>query len=204
MAPTCGSFIGAGVLAGVVSAGVGGRVVMRVVAILDPSTDGAFTDSSATVGEFTIDGTIPLLVLGAVLGAVSGIVYLGLRRWLPCPTRWRGVTYGAFTLVTGGQIVFDPANADFQIFEPVIVAILLFTGLFFINGILLASLLDRWHPDPIYPNSRRVSRAVGGALAISIIAGSLLFLGVTIDHIEDEGTCLTAVGAGNGCAVAAQ
>jgi hypothetical protein len=92
-------------------------------------------------------------VLGAILGAVSGLVYVGLRRWLPVPRRWRGAAYGALTLVTVGQPVFDPANVDFQIFEPIIIVVALFAALFVINGVLVAKLLDGWPSEPDYPRS---------------------------------------------------
>jgi hypothetical protein len=87
-----GFAIGSGAIAGIVSGGLGGRLVMKLVALLDPSTEGAFTDASATVGEFTIGGTIELLILGAILGAASGLVYLGLRHWfLARSPLWRGM-----------------------------------------------------------------------------------------------------------------
>jgi len=193
----------AGTIAGVVSAGLGGRLVMRLIAIIDPSTDGAFTDAEATVGEFTFEGTIQVVVLGAILGAVSGLVYLGLRRWLPVP-RWRGAAYGALTLVTVGQPVFDPANVDFQIFEPSVIVVALFAALFVINGVIVAKLLDRWHPEPDYPRSPRVSQVTAIAVGIVFVLGAALFTGGTIGMLEDEGTCLSAVGGGNGCAIPAE
>jgi hypothetical protein len=177
---------------------------MRLIAIIDPSTDGAFTDAEATVGEFTFEGTMQLVVLGAILGAVSGLVYLGLRRWLPVPRRWRGAAYGALTLVTVGQPVFDPANVDFQIFEPVIIVVALFAALFVINGVLVAKLLDGWHPEPDYPRSHRVPQVTAVGVGIVFVLGAALFTGGTIGMIEDEGTCLRAVGGGNGCAIPAE
>ena len=198
-----GFAIGSGAIAGIVSAGLGARIVMKLIALIDPSTEGAFTDAEATVGEFTFEGTIQFFVLGAILGGISGLVYLGLRTWLPVPPAWRGAAFGALTLVTVGQPLFDPANVDFQIFEPVLVVVALFATLFFVNGILLAMILDRWHPEPGYPRSPRVPRIAGAAIGLVFILGALLFAGGTIGMIEDQGTCLSAVGRGNGCAVPA-
>ena len=193
----------AGVIAGVLSAGIGARVVMRLIAILDPSTNGAFTDAEATVGEITLEGSAQFLIFGSILGAVSGLVYLGLRRWLPVGKPWRGIAYGALTLVTIGQPLFDPANVDFQIFEPVIVVVALFAALFFLNGFVVAKLLDRWHPEPEYQASTRMPRITAGVLVIFLVLGSILFAGGTIGLVEDQGSCLSAIGSGNGCAVAA-
>ena len=47
------------------------------------------------------------------------------RGWLPVPTAWKGLTYGVVTLLTVGQLQFDRANPDFQIFEPVLMVLAL-------------------------------------------------------------------------------
>ena len=99
---------------------------------------------------------------------------------------------------------FDPSNADFQIFEPVLIAVVLFSALFFVNGLLLSWLMDRLHPEPRYAHSPRVTRAATGALAIVCVLGALGFAGGTIGMIEDSGTCLRAAGEGNGCALLAE
>ena len=41
------------------------------------------------------------------------------------PTAWKGLTYGVVTLLTVGQLQFDRANPDFQIFEPVLMVLAL-------------------------------------------------------------------------------
>ena len=193
--------VGLGALSGLVSAGVGSRIVMRLIALADPSSDGTFTDAEAIVGDFTLGGTFGLLALGAVAGIMGGLLYLGLRRWLPAPPAWNGAAYGVFTLLTVGNVLFDPGNADFQIFEPALLVIALFSLLFFVNGLLLAGLMDRLYPEPVYAHRPRVSRAVTSVLAIVCVIGAIGFVGGTLGMIEDEGTCLRAAGQGNGCAV---
>jgi hypothetical protein len=190
-----------GALAGLVSAGVGSRVVMRVIALFDPSADGATTDAEATVGEITFGGTLNLLLLGAIAGVMGGLAYLGVRRWLPVPAAWRGLAYGVVTLMTVGQLLFDRNNADFQIFEPVLLVIALFSLLFLINGLILVPLLDRFHPEPAYPPSLRVSRALAGVLALVCLLGFAAHAVTTVQMIDDEGSCLSARGGGAGCAV---
>jgi hypothetical protein len=135
---------------------------------------------------------------------MGGAVYLGLRRWLSVPPAWKGLAFGVVTLVTVGHLLFDTHNADFQIFEPILLVIALFSGLFFVNGLILGALTQRFHPEPAYPTSARVSRT-----AAAIIAAVCLFgvIGLTTDTIpqmiDDEGTCLAAKGGGNGCAARA-
>ncbi len=195
--------VGLGALSGLVAAGVGSRVVMKLIALADPSTDGTFTDAEATVGEFTVAGTLSLLVLGTIAGVMGGLVYLGVRRWLPVPRAWKGVAFGVLTLVTVGNVLIDAGNVDFQIFEPVLLVVALFSALFFANGLLLAGLMARFHPEPDYAGRPTLSRAAATVILIVCVAGSIVFVGGLIGMIEDEGTCLRAAGQGNGCLVPA-
>lgn len=199
-APVRGAVV-AGGLAGFVSAGIGSRVVMRIIAVLDHDHDGVLTDSRATVGEISLGGTFSLLALGTVFGVIGGLMYLGLRRWLWVSPAWRGVLFGAVTLVTIGQLLFDSMSLDLQIFEPVGVVLVLFVALFFINGLIVAPLTDRIHPEPDYATGRRMPRIAIGMLAIVSLVGLALTAGTFRTIVGDAGTCYSAVGGGEGCAV---
>jgi len=192
-----------GALSGVISAGVGARLVMRIIALANPDRDGVFTDAEATVGDVTFGGTMNLLLLGTVAGVMGGAVYLGLRRWLPVPATWKGLAYGIFSLLTVGQLLFDTHNADFQIFEPVVMVIALFSVLFLLNGLILGALVGRFHPEPEYRPSLRVSRAVTGVIVAVCLLGIVAHAITTVQMINDEGSCVSAVGGGGGCAVPA-
>ncbi|MDP2674907.1 MAG: hypothetical protein Q8Q00_08375 [Dehalococcoidia bacterium] len=174
---------------------------MRIIALANPDRDGVLTDAEATVGDITFGGTVNLLLLGTIAGVMGGAVYLGLRRWLPVPAAWKGLTYGIVSLLTVGQLLFDTHNADFQIFEPVVMVIALFSGLFLLNGVIVGALLDRFHREPTYRTSLRVSRAVTGVIAVVCVLGIVAYVSATVQMIDDEGSCLSAVGGGNGCAV---
>jgi hypothetical protein len=193
-----------GSLAGLVVAGGGSRIAMRLIALADPSTDGTFTDARATVGEFTMEGTLSLFALGAVAGAMGGLLYLGIRRWLPVPAAWNGFAYSVLTLLTVGNLLFDPSNVDFRIFEPVLLVVALFSVLFFINGLALAGLMDRFHPEPDYRNRPRATAAVTVALGAVCLVGAFGYVGGILGMVEDEGSCQRAVGGGEGCAVPAE
>ena len=195
--------VAVGALSGVISAGVGARVVMRIIALANPGRDGVFTDAEATVGEITFGGTMNLLLLGTIAGVMGGVVYLGVRRWLPVPAAWKGLTWGIVSLLTVGQLLFDTHNADFQIFKPVVMVIALFSVLFLLNGFLVGALAGRFHPEPAYRPSLRVSRAVTGVLALVCVLGLVAHAITTAQMIDDEGTCVSALGGGAGCAVRA-
>jgi len=190
-----------GAIAGLISAGVGSRVVMRIIALADPDTDGANTDAEASVGEITFGGTIELLILGTIAGVMGGVLYLGVRRWLPVPAGWKWLAYAVLTLLTVGQLLFDTHNADFQIFEPVVLVIALFSVLFLVNGLIVSALVDRFHPEPAYRSSLRVSRAVAGVLVIVCLLGITAYADTVPQMIDEQGSCLSAKGGGNGCAV---
>ena len=174
---------------------------MRIIAATNDDRDGVMTDASATVGEISAGGTLSLLMLGVAAGVLGGLLYLGLRRWLWVPARWRGVAFGALTLVTVGQPLFDPANVDFQIFEPVVIVIGMFAVLFLINGLILAPLADRIHPEPAYPAGTRAPRIVAGGIALACALGLVLLVSTIATMIDDEGTCYSAAGSGGGCAI---
>ena len=191
----------AGAIAGAISAGVWSRVVMRIIALADPDTDGVFTDAEATVGEITLGGTFNLIMLGTIAGIMGGAAYLGVRRWLPVPAGWKGLAYSIVTLLTVGQLLFDRNNADFQIFEPVLMVIALFSALFLLNGLIVSALADRFHPEPTYRPSLRVSRAVTGIIAVVCVLGIVAHVITTVQMIDDQGSCFSAKGGGLGCAV---
>jgi hypothetical protein len=104
-------------------------------------------------------------------------------------------------MFTAGLAIFDDNNADFQMFEPILFSIALFMSLHLLNGLILAYLVDRFAPEPEYNPATRVPLIVRGVMGIAVLAGVVLMTAVTIGMVEDEGTCLSAVGEGNGCAV---
>ena len=112
---------------------------------------------------------------------------------------WSGV--GVVTLATIGQPLFDPANVDFQIFEPVLLVVLMFVPLFIVNGLILAPLMARIHPEPAYEPGRWLPAVARGGTWLVTVAGLLRMIGTTASMIDERGTCLSAAGGGAGCAV---
>ena len=190
----------AGAVAGAIVGGIGSRLVMRILALTNDDRVGVLTDSSATVGEISLSGTVQLLALGTIIGILGGLLYLGLRRWLFVPTAFRGLAFGALTLSTFGNIVLDPANVDFQIFEPVLLVVGLFAALFVLNGVIVSRLADRMHPEPAYAPGVRAPAIAGAVLGLLGVLGLFILAGTVVTMIDDAGTCEAAVGGGAGCA----
>ena len=166
-------------LAGIAVAGIGGRVLMRVSAILVgplPAT-GLRTDNGNIVGEITVPGTIALIVFtGVANGLIGGLVYASLRPSLAPLGRRGALGFGLLLLVALGFVVITPENPDFRRFGPAALNIAMFAQIYVLFGALLVGLhaaLDRVTPGR--PSGRPTG--IGGiALAIAVGLAGLLSL----------------------------
>src|SRR5215207_6966226 len=102
----------AGVGAGILVAGAGGRLAMRLLAATaGDDAQGRLTEADQIVGRISIGGTVGFIVFTALfLGAGSGILYMLVRRWLP-GGRLGGLAFGALLLVIAGTRL-EPLRAD--------------------------------------------------------------------------------------------
>jgi hypothetical protein len=163
--------LAAGLLVGIVVAGFGSRLVMRLLALADPDAEGVLTENGNRVGEFTLGGTAALVVFtGIFSGLAAGLIVFGVRRWLPRRPAWRGLALSVVLLALLGGLVLDPDNFDFRLLEPAGLAVGLFGALFFVAGYALAPLADRLAPDvPRFLFRRDVT--VAGATAFAVAVG---------------------------------
>lgn len=130
-----------GAVCGALVGGVGGRLAMFVLRLT--SSDhlrGLDTDDGFEIGSFT-GGTVFLVVATSALGAVAGVAYVGLRRWLP--ERLRPVSAGVLAGAVGGAAVVEPEGLDFTLLDPLLLAVVLFVALPAAFGVLLSILLER-------------------------------------------------------------
>ena len=137
---TLGAVASAGVVAGVLVLGLGGRLVMRLLAATSGGrVQGRLTEAGESVGEITSGGTIAfLLFVGVFGGLVSALGYLVVRRWLPRTAGRAGLVSGAILIGTIGVLdPFSPDNVDFEILRPRWLAIVLVLA----TGVLFATTL---------------------------------------------------------------
>jgi hypothetical protein len=138
--------ISAGVGAGILAAGAGGRLAMRLLAVTaGPTAQGRITEADQVVGRISAEGTLGFIVFtGLFFGAASGAAYLLLRRWLP-GGRTGGVAFGALLLVLAGTRLepLRPGNPDFDLVGPGWVSVAAFAALVLFHGMLLAALAGR-------------------------------------------------------------
>jgi hypothetical protein len=142
----------AGMAAGFVAGGIGSRLAMKVVALVaGASARGRITENGNTIGDFTASGTIFLLLFGAMLGTIGGLLYVALRPWLAEAGRWRGLALGAILLATIRAGTIDERNIDFTHFGIPALNVALFAALPLAFGFLVAPCadwLDRRVPTP--------------------------------------------------------
>ena len=170
-----------GAAAGVLVAGLGGRLVMRVLAATSgDAAQGLLTEADERVGRITYNGTMGLVVFVGLFGGIfGGLVYVALRRWLPRRTWLAGLVLGVILLGLARLDPLNPDNKDFDILRPTWLAVLLLVALFPAFGMTAASLIERidrsWtrHPLGLVP---LILIALSGpfALAVVVVAGGAL------------------------------
>ena len=138
-------WLAAGVLGGFVTGalvgGMGGRIAMFVLRLTSsPSLHGLQTDDDFTIGIVS-GATVFLLGLTAFVGMLGGLVYLGVRGWLPA--RWRPWVTGGVAGVVGGAIVIRPGGPDFTLLEPLPLAVVMFTVIPAAYGVVLSFVVER-------------------------------------------------------------
>ncbi len=162
----------AGSFAGFIVTGIGGRIVMRIIAVVDPNTDIEFT--GRTIFLLIAGGT-----LGAVSGATGGLLYLAVRRFLPGVWIWKGLAFGVIWLLITGGIFFSIGQAEeFSDFDPPLLGISLFAALFIIYGLIVAAIVERFNMYSSSPSDRWVT-TVTGYVALVIVSVGGLFLNIT-------------------------
>ncbi|MDQ1375015.1 MAG: hypothetical protein QOJ09_2353 [Actinomycetota bacterium] len=162
--------VSAGLMSGLLVAGPGGRLVMRLLAVTaGDGAQGRLTEADEVVGKITLDGTIGFVIFVGLLGGMaSGVGYVLIRRWLPSG-RVGGLVFGALLLVVFAPRI-DPvrrANPDFDLVGPGWLALLAFGALLLVHGMTLAAFAARFRSTlpPLAPTPRVLARYMTLALA---------------------------------------
>jgi hypothetical protein len=160
----------AGLGAGVLIAGAGGRLAMRLLAVTaGPEVQGSLTEASEVVGEITAGGTTGFVIfITLFMGLPTGGLYLLIRRWLPSG-RLAGLAFGALLLVTLATRVdpLRPGNVDFDVVGPGWVSVAVFSALVLVHGMVVAALAG-WagHRLPLLSGHPRAVAAYLPTLAL--------------------------------------
>jgi len=162
--------VAAGAIGGLLAIGMGGRLMMRLLAATSPNATGRLTDADEVVGAVTGGGTGFLLAAGTFIGVVGAIGYLSARRLLPARSLAAGFVGAG---IAGGLLarpswLLDPENRDFEILEPTWFAVALFIAVIALGPLTIAVLVDRWVLT--WPRPKLSVRWIAGMLPLALLA----------------------------------
>ena len=167
-----------GIAAGLLVGGIGGRLIMRVLAMVNEA--GVITDNGNISGEITVGGTFRLIIIvGLGTGVIGGFGYVMIRRWLPGRGLLKGVAFGLVLLCFSGtnhpilKPLFNGENADFELFDPRQLSVGLFALLFLLYGVVLSLIVERHdrYVPPLF--TRPLITALGYLLVAGLCAYGL-------------------------------
>jgi hypothetical protein len=174
-----------GVVAGIVIGGLGGRLVMRLAAILHPDALGALTENGNRIGEITLGGTLFLILFGLISCAGAGVIWVIVSPWIPGRTRVRALLTAGVAIAVGAPVLIIGSNPDFVTLghDPLVVALLV--ALVGAIGLSIA-LLDSWL-DRRLPHTAPGQRGSIAAYAIVTLTGAVLvFPGVVLVFLASD------------------
>lgn len=152
-----------GVVAGLLAAGAGGRLAMRLLAVTaGDGAQGRITEADEVVGTTTVGGTIGFVVFGGLFaGLVAAVLYLVLRKWLPRGRPGALALAGLLLVTLGAQV--DPLrsdNPDFDLVGPDWLAVSTFTALAVLHTLVLFAVMARVSQSlPLFAATPRVALA---------------------------------------------
>jgi hypothetical protein len=162
----------AGPVAGVLAAGAGGRLVMRLLAATSPDARGEITEAGETIGEITVGGTAGFLVFTGLPAGVLAVLLFVLAGALLPRGRLGGAALGLGLLIlVGAQI--EPLRADnfdFNLVGPAWLSLLAFAVLAVFQGMLTWALAGRFGLQPL-PLRGVAFRVVGAVLVLVALPG---------------------------------
>lgn len=138
---------------------------MLISRLIHPDAIGRLTENGNRIGEFTLEGTVALIIFGGLLsGILGGIVWTLIRPWATADP----VLVGLAAVALGGSFLVEADNRDFVILGNPIPDIVLLVGLVFLFGVTVAW-LDDWL-DRRLPKAEGTRSAVTYALMVLLAA----------------------------------
>ena len=165
-----------GALVGVVVAGGGARLAMRLIALADDREDfGQITSSEAVVGEITFGGTVFVLLTGMALGIFGAFMYLSLRAWMPSRRGYRSMSFVLIVVGFGLSLTIDGNQGDF-VFLNTGLSIVSFAVVLMLYALIVPPLIDRLAPPTTRPT------LWGHGVVICVLALSLFAGALAVEH----------------------
>lgn len=181
--------LGAGAVAGALIGGIGGRLAMLVLRRESPGARGLTSDAGFEIGRVTVGGTLGLLVLTALLGAVGGLAYVAVRGGVPAPARIPAAALVGAT--AGGSAFLEPDGIDLLVLGPLWFAVTAFIALPALTAAAAAVIVERrtrgaktatsstWTTRPAWAGLTARIAICGVVLAFIVVQGAELIDDVT-------------------------
>lgn len=149
----------AGAIAGVLVAGIGGRIAMRVIAVAESAEPG-----------FTISGTFFAVVALALLAMPFAVAYVLAGQHLSA-AKWRAAALGGlyFLLLAGLSLVRPSGSGLGELEIAPILGTALFAGVLALNGIAVHELAVRF--ERTLPPAQKTIRSILGYGVLTTLAG---------------------------------
>ncbi|MEP6638501.1 MAG: hypothetical protein ABJC39_04060, partial [Chloroflexota bacterium] len=162
----------AGAIAGILVAGVGGRIVMRLAALLVPAASGGTTENGNRIGDITLSGSLGLVLIGLVIGLMGGTIWVMVSPWIPGARLARAILAMPIAVALVGNGLIEDSNEDFFILrhDPTVVALLV--GLVALAGFGIA-MIDSWLERRL-PHPRLGRNGVAVSYAVVSLVGAIL------------------------------
>jgi hypothetical protein len=160
----------AGLVAGILVAGLGGRLVMRLAALIVPSATGFQTENGNRIGEITASGSLGLIVFVGLLGAlVFASVWVAIAPWLPGRGLVRGLVAMPIAVALGSFGLISSENPDFAVLEhnPLVVASLI---LLVASAAPAMAIADGWF-DRRLPHASSATSTLASVYALLTVIG---------------------------------
>ncbi len=122
----------AGLVGGLVL-GLGGRIVMRVLALI-----------TGTGGGFSVGGTLEVVLTGLVIGLPAALLFSVVRGFIPGSGWWKGPAFGAALLLSLVLLPPPAARSAAAGLGHLPLTVTLFGVLFVLYGLIVEAAIRRW------------------------------------------------------------
>ena len=143
---TLACVVSAGFVSGILVVGLGGRLVMRILAATSgDDAQNRVTDAGEAVGEISVSGSLSFLIFTGILVPLAvAVLFVPLRRFVPTRSWIAGVAYGVILLgLFGVDDPLSPDNIDFIILSPLWLAVALVSATALLFGTTFVALVAR-------------------------------------------------------------
>jgi hypothetical protein len=185
----------AGLLTGILVAGIGGRIVMRAAALLVPEAAGQFTENGNRIGAITAGGSFALVLVGVFFGLAGAVVWVVVSPWIPAGERTRAVLAMPIAVALTGMSLVQADNPDFRVLRHDAATVALLLALVALAGLVIAG-FDHWL-DRRLPAAATSAPADAIYLALTLAGGVLILPVVLAGYLGEErplGLALVGVG----------